>query len=70
LVGILKEEGIAVPGVAGKSVAIVDSGVGGLDERKYPPLIPLPKEHPEKGNINWGLLLISRYFKEWETGRY
>lgn len=60
-----------MPAVAGKSVGIVDGSVSGLDDGKYPPLIPLPKEHHKKGNINWRLwLLISRYFEEWETGRY
>lgn len=67
-VGILKEEKVAEPTIPGGSVGIVDGGVSGLDERKYPPLIPLPKEHPEKGNHNWGLLLIRRDFEEWETG--
>ena len=51
-VGILKEEKIDVPTIARESVGIVDGGVSGLDERKYPPLIPLPKKHPEKGKHN------------------
>jgi len=51
LVGILKEERIDGPRIAGESVGIVDGGINGLDEGKYPPLIPLPKERPEKGNV-------------------
>jgi hypothetical protein len=69
-VGILKEEKIDVPTIGRESVGIVDGGVSGLDERKYPPLIPLPKEHPEKGKHHWGLFLISREFEEWKTRCY
>ena len=66
----MKEERIDGPRIAGESVGIVDGGISGLDVGKYPPLIPLPKERPEKGKRNWELLLINRDFEEWETGCY
>ena len=54
----MKEERIAEATIAGGSVGIVDGGVDGLDEAKFPPLIPLPKERPDKGKCTWQLLLI------------